>query len=112
MKNSELDTSREKIPVSAMAEYVGPVTTLVDMEGKHHSFRKFLWMGHWGLCDGDAKDVVVPAKSSYQQIDIFFYSQLLVAGSKINGWDIYNLSGEKIDEYPAMDLTQLKTLIN
>ena len=106
------DKQLDKVPVSFMAEFLSSPTTLVDSDGKHHSFRKFLWMGNWGFTDGDGIDVIVPAKPGYLQVDILFYSQVLVAGCYTTGWDVFSFTGKKIATFPPMSLNNLTSLVD
>lgn len=94
--------------VSRMAEYISPPVTLITPDGKHHTVRKFLWLGRWGFTDAKGSKVIVPAKSTYLQLYILIRAQLLVAGSYCTGWDVFTLEGEKVDSYPPMSISELQ----
>ncbi len=100
------------IPVSWIAEFLSKPITIIDHNGKHRSFRKFLSMGNWGFTDIEGMDVIVPANPGYQQLDIFVHTQVLVAGYYSTGWDIFSLDGEKIKTYPPMSIDKLEKLVD
>ena len=111
MKREETAHSEENsdsMYVSHMAEYISPPITLITPDGKHHTVRKFLWMGHWGFTDAKGSKVIVPAKSTYLQLYILIRAQLLVAGCYSTGWDVFTLEGKKINSYPPMSISELQ----
>ncbi len=111
MKREETTYSEgnnDSMIVSHMAEYISPPTTLISPDGKYHTVRKFLWLGHWGFTDANGSKVIVPAKSSYAQLYVLVHSQLLVAGCYSTGWDVFTLEGKKINSYPPMSISELQ----
>lgn len=108
---AQLDGNNNSMPVSIMAEYLSPPITLVSPNGRHHTLRKFLWMGHWGFADGDGIDVIVPARSTYSQVSVLVRAKLLVAGYYATGWDVFSLEGNKVGTYPPMSIGELQELV-
>lgn len=81
--------------------------TVVDSNGQRHNFRKFEWLGRWGICNADKTKIIVKAKSNYLYVEVLIYAQVLVAGDRHCGWDVYSLTGEFLRHYPKMYLSRL-----
>lgn len=96
--------------VAEMAECLSDPITFVDNSGKTRSFRKYLWMGNWGITDVKGNNPIVPAKTSYLQVEILQPNEIIIAGNCNTGWDIFSLDGKYISSYPNMPFDSLVDL--
>lgn len=95
-----------------MAEHFTSPTVVIESNDTHHFFRKYLWMGNWGICSMDKRYIFVPAKPNYLYADILVDAQVLIAGSAETGWDVYSLEGELVEHLSPMSFAHAKSLLN
>ena len=96
-----------------LAEHFSPVTTIIEqLSRKHYSFRKFLWMGNWGICNAEKTKIIVKAKAGYLTVEILTFAQLLIAGSNHTGWDVISLEGEPLQHLPPMSIDKATDTLN
>lgn len=95
------------------AEYFSGVTTIIEsLSGRHYSFRKFLWLGNWGICNAEKTKILVKAKANYSTVEILVFAQLLIAGNQNIGWDVMSLEGKFLRHLPPMSIDKATTTLN
>ena len=95
-----------------LAEYVSKPINLIDHSGKRHVFRKFCLLGHWGVCNLDCTEMLIPPQDTYSTVEFLVYTRLIVLGNSDIGWDIYSLDGELVDSLPAMPIARVSMEVN
>lgn len=87
------------------AEHITSVTTVIEQStGKHYSFRKYLLMGKWGICNAEKNRKILDNK--YITVEVLIYSQLLVGRTNDAGWDVFSLEGDFLRTIPPMSLAE------
>lgn len=98
--------------VLQMAEHISTPVTIFDHIGRPYCFRKFLWLGNWGIANANGTKVIVPAKANYLQAEILVFAKVLIAGNPNNGWDVYSLSGELMEHLSPMPFAKANTMLD
>lgn len=115
MENMVTTHREDNIPehhILKFAEHLSSPITIVDGLGIRHVLRKFVLLGNWGICNADCTQILVDPKETYAFVEIFVYTQRIVAGDLDNGWDIYSLTGEYQNSLPPMSLAKVLLILN
>lgn len=96
----------------SMARTFSIPITVIDSNGQRHNFRKFEWLGKWGICDAYKTKIIVRAKHDYLYVEVLLFAQVIVAGDRHTGWDVYSLTGELLQHYSKMSLSRLKRILD